>query len=369
MKGVMGVINLVNEYEEMEELTYGRCVASVPFGGRYRLIDFMLSSMVNSGICNVAVFAHTKYRSLMDHLGSGKEWDLDRKRNGLFMLPPAVDEMQDMLKGDLFHFHRHRDYFYRSPDDYVIIARSHMLCNIDFAKVVEAHRETGADVTVLYKDTVDQQHARCRRIKLNDEGRVIAMQDHLGRLASTNVSMEVFVLRKDLLLDLVQISLAEGYDHFVRNAIMRNVDRLRIHGYKYEGYLGIVNTIMSYYQHSMNMLDPNIYRELFFSPGLIYTKIKDEPPTKYLRSSSVGNALIANGCHLAGNVENSILFRGVKVNKGASVKNCIIMQNCEIGEYVSIENAILDKDVIVGRGRELLGDVTAPFIAAKKRII
>ncbi|MDF2669154.1 MAG: glgD [Paenibacillus sp.] len=369
MKRVMGVINLVNEYEEMEELTYGRCVASVPFGGRYRLVDFMLSSMVNSGISNVAVFAHTKYRSLMDHLGSGKEWDLDRKRNGLFLLPPAVDEMQDMLKGDLFHFNRHRDYFYRSPDDYVIIARSHMVCNIDFTKVLEAHLESGADVTVVYKDTVDQGSARCRRLEINDEGRVTAMQDHLGRLATTNVSMEIFILRKDLLLDLVQVSLAEGHDHFVRNAIMRNVNRLRIHGYKYEGYLGIVNTIMSYYQHSMNLLNPEVYRDLFFSPGLIYTKIKDEPPTKYLRSSHASNSLIANGCHVEGSVENSILFRGVKVRKGASVKNCIVMQNCEIGEFVSLENAILDKDVIVGRGRELLGASTAPFIAAKKRII
>ncbi|WP_127585197.1 glucose-1-phosphate adenylyltransferase subunit GlgD [Paenibacillus koleovorans] len=369
MRRVMGVINLVNEYEEMEELTYGRCVASVPFAGRYRLVDFMLSSMVNSGISNVAIFAHTKYRSLMDHLGSGKEWDLDRKRSGLFILPPAVDEMQDMLKGDLFHFHRHRDYFYRSPDEYVIVARSHMVCNIDFTKVVDAHRESGADVTLVYKDTDEQTNARCRRLVLNDEGRVTAMQDHQGRLATSNVSMEVFVLRKDLLLDLVQVSLSEGYDHFVRNAIMRNVDRLRIHGYKYEGYLGVVNTIMSYYQHSMKLLNPEVYRDLFFTPGLIYTKVKDEPPTKYLRSSSVGNALIANGCHLEGSVENSILFRGVKVRKGAKIKNCIIMQNCEIGEYASIENAILDKDVLVGRGRDLLGDLSAPFIAAKRRII
>jgi glucose-1-phosphate adenylyltransferase len=369
MKQVMGVINLVNELEELEELTYERCAASVPFGCRYRLIDFMLSSLVNSGISNVAVFAHTKYRSLMDHLGSGKEWDLDRKRSGLFLLPPVVDERQEMMKGDLYHFYRHRDYFYRSPQEYVIIARSHMVCNIDFRKVIAEHQESGADITVVYKDTDDQQHTRCRRLEISANGRVTAMQDHIGQLATNNVSMEVFVLRKELLLDLTQTSLAEGYDDFVRNAIMKNVGHLHIHGCKHEGYLGIVNTIQSYYQHSMNLLNPVVYHELFFKPGLIYTKIKDEPPTKYLNSSRASNALIANGCELAGNVENSLLFRGVKIGKGAVVKNCIIMQNCEIGEYVTIENAILDKDVVVERGRELRGDAKAPFIAAKKRVI
>ena len=369
MKNVMGVFNLVNELDDLEELTYGRCIASVPFGGRYRLIDFMMSSMVNAGISNVAVFTHTKYRSLMDHLGSGKEWDLDRKRNGLFILPPAADELQEMLKGDLYHFHKHRDYFYRSPQEYVIISRSHMVCNIDFREVVQFHRESGADITLVYKETDDQSNAKTRRILVNNEGRITVMQDHIGRLQSNKVSMEIFVLRKDLLLELVETSLAQGYDHFVRNAIMRNVDHLDIRGFKYNGYLGVINTIQSYFQHSMNLLQPEVWRELFFKPGLIYTKIKDEPPSKYLESADVSNTLIANGCRINGTVENSILFRGVKVNKGARLKNCIVMQNCEIQENVCIENAILDKDVMVKYGRDLKGDLMAPFIAAKKKVI
>jgi glucose-1-phosphate adenylyltransferase len=365
----MGVINLVNELDELEELTYSRCAASVPFAGRYRLIDFVLSSMVNAGISNVGVFAHTKYRSLMDHLGPGKEWDLDRKQSGLFILPPSVEDMQEMLKGDLYHFYQHRDYFYRSKEDLVILTRSHMVCNIDFRRVVEAHRSNNADITVVYSDSTDQPYAKVRRLAMNEHGRVTQMQDHLGKLDGGKVSMEIFVLNKALLLDLVETTLAQGYDHFVRSAVMRNIDRLKVYGYRYVGYLGVVNSIMSYYRHSMNMLNPDVYRELFFKPGLIYTKIKDEPPTKHMRASKVRNALIANGCQISGEVENSLLFRGVKVGRGANLKNCIVLQNCQIGDYVSIENAILDKDVVVERGRELRGDPLAPFIAAKKQRI
>lgn len=369
MKNVMGVINLVNELESLEELTYGRCAASVPFGGRYRLIDFVMSSMVNSGIGNVAVFTHTKYRSLMDHLGSGKDWDLDRKRSGLFLLPPAVDELQEMLKGDLYHFYRHRDYFHRSKEEYVVISRSHMVCNIDLRDVVRSHIERKADITVVYKSGGGQANAKTRKLGIGGDGRIRVMQDHGGKLESGNVSMEIFVLRKDLLLDLVTTTLAEGYDHFVRNAIMLNTDRLAIFGYEHKGYLGIVNTIASYYEHSMNLLNPDVWSELFFQPGLIYTKIKDEPPTKYMKHAQVGNSLIANGCVIDGKVENSILFRGVKVHKGATLKNCIVMQNGEIHAGTSIVNAILDKEVVVEKGRELRGDLSAPFIAAKRKVI
>jgi glucose-1-phosphate adenylyltransferase len=150
---------------------------------------------------------------------------------------------------------------------------------------------------------------------------------------------------------------------------MRNIDHLDIRAYEYNGYLGIVNSIHSYFHHSMSLLNPQVWNELFYKPGLIYTKIKDEPPSKYLEHANVRNCLIANGCIIDGTVENSILFRAVKVKKGVHLKNCIVLQNCDIRENVSIENAILDKDVIVKTGRELKGDTTVPFIAAKKKII
>ncbi|GAB2718285.1 glucose-1-phosphate adenylyltransferase subunit GlgD [Paenibacillus thermoaerophilus] len=369
MNEMMGVINLINERDHMEELTYRRCVASVPFGGRYRLIDFVMSGMVNSGIDNVAVFAHTKYRSLMDHLGSGKEWDLDRKRGGLFLLPPALDETREIMKGDLYHFYSHRDYFYRSKEPYVVVARSHMVCNVDLRAALEFHKSADADITMLYGFQELDADARCRRLLLDENSRVIDMQDHSGRLESPCISMEMLILKKDLLLDLVETSLGQGYDHFVRDAVMKNIRNLNIYGYRHSGFLGVVNTLQSYYRNSLRLLNPETWRDLFFRPGLIYTKIKDEPPAKYGPFADVHNSLIANGCVIEGTVENSILFRGVRVRKGAVVRNSIVMQNGDIREKVSVENAILDKEVLIRSNRMLRGEEEAPFIAVKRKII
>ncbi|MCI3920378.1 glucose-1-phosphate adenylyltransferase subunit GlgD [Paenibacillus sp. TRM 82003] len=369
MKRIMGVINLINEPDRLEELTITRCLASVPFGGRYRLVDFPLSNMVNSGIEEVAVFTHHKYRSLMDHLGSGKEWDLDRKRGGLFVLPSVLDIPSGISKGDLFQFFSHRDYFYRGQQDYVLVSRSHIVCNIDYTRVLEQHEETGADITCVYGAMDDADDAIYRKVQVESDGRITAIQDRTGHLDSRNVSLEMYLMRKELLLDIVETCLAQGDDHLVRDGIMKNISRLRVYGYKHEGYTGIVNTIQSYYRHSMEMLKPETLRELFFQSAPIYTKVKDEPPTRYTDGALVHNALVANGCVVEGKVENSILARGVKVHPGATVRNCILLQNCEIGENVVIENAILDKDVFIDRGRVLSGAVTAPYIAAKKKVI
>lgn len=366
---MMGVINLIHETEEMGTLTAGRCLATVPFGGRYRLIDFALSSMVNSGISKVAVFAHTKYRSLMDHLGSGGNWDLHRKQSGLFVLPPAMEDMTDFGKGDLYHFFRHRDYFSRSPLEYVVVVRSHMACNIDYACVLEAHRERGSDITVVCKRWSGTMSGLTRRVKVDDGGRVTDMQDHFGRLASDVVSMEMYVMRKELLLELVETSLAQGKDHLVRHAIMAKLGELNVGAYMHEGYLGIVNTIPAYYRHSMDLLDQDVWNELFFRPGPIYTKVKDEPPSCYRQGSEVSHSLVANGCEIEGRVEGSILFRGVKVRKGAVVRNSIVMQNGVIGEDGTLENCILDKDVEIRPLQRLRGAADMPYLAVKRHVI
>ncbi|WP_028610401.1 glucose-1-phosphate adenylyltransferase subunit GlgD [Paenibacillus harenae] len=366
---MLGVINLIHEPDKLERLTQGRCLATVPFGARYRLIDFVLSSMVNSGISNVAVFAHTKYRSLMDHLGSGKHWDLQHRQGGLFVLPPATDDIQDFNRGDLFHFYQHRDYFYRSAQEFVVITRSHMVCNIDFEKVIQHHLEREADITVVCKRQEDLLTGKARRVKLNEDGRIVAIQDHFGRLESDINSMEMYVMRKELLMEIVETSLAQGQDHLVRHAILSRLDKLKVHGYMYEGYLGVVNTLASYYRNSMKLLNPQVWKELFFQPGPIFTKVKDEPPARYLDGSRAVNSLIANGCRIEGTVINSILFRGVHIQKGAVVSNSIIMQNGIIGLNSIVQHSILDKDVRVEGNRDIRGADSSPFLAGKRKII
>ncbi|MBO7744945.1 glucose-1-phosphate adenylyltransferase subunit GlgD [Paenibacillus sp. MWE-103] len=366
---ILGVINLIHESDEMETLTASRCLATVPFGARFRLIDFTLSSMVNSGINKVGVFAQTKYRSLMDHLGSGKHWDLHHRQSGLFIMPPVTDDVNEVRRGDLYHFYQHRDFFARSTHEYVLVTRSHMICNLDFEGVLASHKASGADITVICKEQTELFGGRARKVQVDERGRVTAMQDHFGRMESDLVSMEMYLMRKELLLELVDTSLAQGQDHLVRHAIMSRVDKLHIQCYAFEGYLGVVNTLNSYYQNSMQLLRPEVWKSLFYEPGPVFTKVKDEPPARYAEGAKTINSLVANGCIIEGTVINSILFRGVHVRKGAVVRNSIVMQNGVIGESSSVNHAILDKDVTVERSRELYGAEASPFIAMKRRVI
>ena len=366
---MMGVINLIHEPDELDALTANRCLATVPFGGRYRLIDFTLSSMVNSGVSRVAVFAHTKYRSLMDHLGSGNNWDLHHRQSSLFILPPTEGDGSDLRKGDLYHFYQHRDYFARTRADYVVICRSHMVCNIDFREVLRTHKDSGADITVVVKRQNDSLTGRARKVAMNEEGRITNMQDHYGRLQSDLVSMEMYVMKKELLLDLVDTSLAQGQDHLVRHAISSRLEQLNIRGYLYNGYLGIVNTMASYYLNSMQLLKPAVWRELFYKPGPIFTKVKDEPPSSYLHGARTVHSLVANGCEIEGTVEGSILFRGVKVRKGAVIRNSIVMQNGIVGANSVLEHVILDKEVTIEAERRLSGMPEAPYVAKKRLIL
>ncbi|MBL0387419.1 glucose-1-phosphate adenylyltransferase subunit GlgD [Tumebacillus sp. ITR2] len=368
MKNVIGVINLGKPHSMLDDLTRNRSIASVPFGGRYRLIDFTLSNMANTGISKVAVFTLNKSRSLMDHLGSGKEWQLDRKIGGLFVLPPAIEFPTQEYKGDLQNFHGHIDYFNRSKEEYVIVCRSHMICNVNYAEALQFHIDSEADITMLYNrvdpDTVDLSN--CYQVEVDEHQRVRGMSSDFD---TGNVYMETFIINKSLLVELIeQCAENEQYD-LTESLLIQNINNVSVHAFQHQGHLSIINCTTSYYNQSMRLLDPEVWKGLFFQPGLVYTKIKDEPPTKYIETADVRNSLIANGCIVQGQVENSILFRGVKVAKGAVIRNSIIMQECEIGADAVVENMILDKEVCIKRGQSLIGNATEPVVINKRSTI
>ncbi|KEO85252.1 glucose-1-phosphate adenylyltransferase subunit GlgD [Tumebacillus flagellatus] len=368
MKNVIGVINLGKPHSMLNDLTRNRSIASVPFGGRYRLIDFTLSNMANTGISKVAVFTLNKSRSLMDHLGSGKEWQLDRKIGGLFILPPAIDFPTQQYRGDLQNFHGHIDYFNRSKEEYVIVCRSHMVCNLNYKEALQFHMDSEADITLLYNsidpDTIDLSN--CYQLDIDSHRRVRGMS---GDTQTGNVYMETFIINKSLLVEMIEHCVEQEQYDLTEDLIAQHIDKFSVHAFQHKGHLSIINCTASYYEQSMRLLNPDVWKELFFQPGLVYTKIKDEPPAKYIETADVHNSLIANGCIVQGNVENSILFRGVKVAKGAKIRNSIIMQECEIGEDAVVENMILDKEVCIKRGQSLVGNAAEPIVINKRSII
>ncbi|KXZ39749.1 glucose-1-phosphate adenylyltransferase [Alkalithermobacter thermoalcaliphilus JW-YL-7 = DSM 7308] len=368
MMDTMGIINLSESEELIGELTKNRPIASIPISGRYRVIDFILSNMVNAGINNIAIFTHGKSRSLREHLGSGKEWDLDRKIDGLFVFNSEFSTNQRVLhKGDLDNFKNNLDYIKTSRQEYVVLSRSYMICNINLKEAIRYHKESNVDMTIVYKevDNSDDKFLSCDVLSIDEDGKVKGIGVNLGRKEKTNLSMEIYIMKKDLLLKIIEDSISSGNYNYLKNAIYHNISNLNVNAFKFSGYLSCINTTENYYKTNMEMLNYDQYKELFYRHGNIYTKIKDGAPAKYKDDAVIKNSIIANGCIIEGTVENSIIGRGVKIGKGAVIKDSVIMAKCNIDEGVYIENAILDKNVIITKNKLLRGDMKKPLVIGK----
>lgn len=328
---MLGVIDATTFFEEQKELTHHRSVAAIPFGGRYRLIDFVLSNMVNSGIRSVAVFPKYQYRSLMDHLGSGKNWDLNRKRDGLFFFPSPRLEKPSSGTGLFDLLGANIDFLKRSTQEYALISNGNIIMNMDFEKLLEWHIENGCDISEVHQNSK---------------------------------SLGVFVVKTELLQELIESRNKTGYLG-IRD-VVRDIHSPYNHCYfNYDEYAVMVDSVKSYFSASMDLLNPEIWKKLFLLDRPILTKVKDEPPTRYTKTAVVYNSVVANGAEINGEVENSIISRGVKIAKGAVIKNSIIMQKSQVGENCVIDHAILDKDVRVESGVTISGTKDAPVILRK----
>ncbi len=248
-----------------------------------------------------------------------------------------------------------------------------MICNIDYQEVFRFHQAMNADITIIYKDmareleleNLDYRHF----LDTVEDGRIFGIEISPAKVTSSKMSMEMFIMKKSLLVDLINNCYSRGECDLVRDGFIKNLHRLRMFGFPYQGYLATIDSVSSYYKHSMDLLKPDIWRELFFDHGHIFTKTKDGAPTKYNEGASVSNALVANDCIIDGVVENSVIFRGVKIGKGAQVRDSIIMQKCEIYENATIEHVITDKEVIITKGKYLKGQEHYPMVIKKKTVI
>lgn len=330
-KQLLGIIDATTYHEGLEELIVHRSLAAVPFAGRYRLIDFVLSNMVNSGIKSVAIFPKYQYRSLMDHLGSGKNWDLNRKKDGLFFFPsPVLDSQGDGI-GSFHHFAANMDYFKRSTQEYALISNCFTVFNMDFRTVLSWHVKTGCDIT---------------------------------EIVNNGKSMGMYLVKTSLLIDLIENRDRTGYS-CMKDVVTDIHHNYKLCTYNYSGYAVMIDSIKNYYSTSLSLLQPDAWKNLFLKEQPVYTKVKDEPPTRYLKGSEVKNSMIANGCQIDGVVENSIIARGVKIGKNTVIRNSIIMQKCQIGDNCVIESLIIDKDVKVEPGTVMRASIDSPKVIRK----
>lgn len=369
MKNVMGIIHHKKDEEAFCELTKHRCVAAIPFGGKYRLVDFPLSNMTNAGITNVGIITSLKLRSLIDHLGTGKEWGLERKRDGLFILPAASEKNKRWL--DLEDICANEDYLLNSKQEYVFLSGSNIVCNIDLQTVFAFHCEKNADVTIVCSDEykfLPEDVARGVYLQKSTNDRIKEISVGVPQENSV-VSMDMYLLKKSFLLELLQECCTTGKYDFINDILKARVKELKIYGFAHEGYLGIISSWQSFYKHQMELLNPKVWQELFFAKGMIHTKLKDGPPARYSESADVHNILATPGCLIEGRVENSILFRKVKVGRGAVVRNSIVMSRSEIEEDAVLDGVVLDKSVLIKKGIQLIRNKECPIIIEKNRVI
>ena len=349
-----------------------RLMASIPFASRYRLIDFMLSSMTNCNIDNISLVVNNNYHSLMDHLGSGREWDLVRKNGGLNIFPPRAEKNSKHYTGRVAAIAGLLDFLRDQKENYVVMADTNYAVNIDFKDMIAKHIETGADVTIAYNE---QEIPAGYRQMPNEEGFYYTFAIEDGRIKKIyvntedggvqNLSMNIFVVQRELLIDIINTAFVRGQKYFERDVLLNQLNVLNVQAYKYEGYIARITNITEYFNENMKLLD-DYNSDALFNPAPIYTKIRDDNPTRYISGAKAENVMAADGCIIEGEVENSVLFRGVKIAKGAKVKNCVLMQDTIVESGADIEYMITDKEVTISAGKELKGTDTYPVYIEKK---
>ncbi len=365
---VCGILFSNTHDDIITDLTEKRTLGSVPFGGRYRLIDFPLSNMVRSGVSQVGVITKYNYQSLIDHLGSGREWDLTRKVGGLHILPPFGNTTHDgIYRGKMEALRGALDFLTHSKCKYVLMSDCNIISNMDYTPFVEYHIQKGADITMMYKtvNVSEEEAAVSTLVKLDSTGRVCDVMIDPKTEGMNQLCLDVYVVEKDLLVDLIREAAAKGEVSFDRSVLQGKKDSLKIYGYGYDGFVEDIYTMQSYYRANMDLLNPEARKVLFPVDRPVYTKIRDEVPVKYGIDAVTKNSLIADGCIIEGNVENCILFRGVIVKPGARVKNSIIMQGSVIGSKCEVSHVIADKNVVFNDYRVVTGTIDYPVYLAK----
>lgn len=360
------------------ELTGQRTMASIPFGGRYRLIDFALSGMVNSGVTKVGIITHYNYQSLLDHLGTGKDWDLARRQGGIKILPPFITAYDNAEAGRLYTTRLEAlmgvmNFIDRCTEDTMVLADCDVICNMDLHPVIAAHEQTGADITLITVTVTADENTMDANVEVpvtDGEGRLLDIAPYAGQRGRVTICTDILLVRRAYLRQAVSDAVSHGYRSFYRDVVYRNRRHARVFTYEYDGFFARVHSLASYFAASMRLLDHDERVRLFYRHDQpIFTKIRNSAPTRYVPGCRVTGSLVADGCVIEGEVENSVLFRGVKVGRGAKIKNAILMQDTVVGENTRLSGVITDKNVVIRDGRELCGHETLPFYIGKNMTV
>lgn len=363
----LGIILAGGKNERLKELTYNRALAAMPIAGSYRAIDFSLSNMTNSGINKVAVVTQYNSRSLIEHLSSSKWWDFGRKQGGLFLFTPYITRDNSMwYRGTADAIHQNITYLKDSHEPYVIIAQGDFVGKIDYNDVLAYHISKRADITILCKEVVDENLSRFGHVSVDENNRITQFEEKPIDPSGNLVSCGIYVIRRRLLIEMIEASAKEERYDFVNDILIRHRKQKQIVAYIHAGYWRSIAALDSYYKANMDFLKKEL-RDIFFKemPSIL-SKVEDEPPAKFNQGTQVSNSLCSSGCIVNGIVEDSLLFRKVFVGKNTVIKNSLILDGTYIGENCIIENCIVDSQSTINDGSVYRSETDEPQIVVKK---
>ncbi|MGL5380994.1 glucose-1-phosphate adenylyltransferase subunit GlgD [Clostridium sp.] len=360
MDSCLGIINLDEKENNMGHLVKNRLLATVPIAGRYKVIDFILSNMTNSGISEIGIFTKNSAASLINYLSNGKAWDLDRKRDGLRVFNFGNN---DLMYDDVHNFIENIEFFEKSNSEYVLLAPSYMVCNIDYSNVIKHHKREDNDITVVYKNISkdEDNFINCKTIGFDKNYRAREFSDENKFY---NVNMEMYCMRKDVFVNIIHHCVLSGLYKKVTTFIEENLKLMKVGGYEFKGYLACINSVETYFKSNMKMLDRDINEELFHSEKQIYTREQNEPFSKYTECSDVRNSIVANGSYIEGNIQNCVIGKKVYIGKGVKLRNCIILRDSVIRDGVILDSVIVEKDIDINNGYKLIKNNKIPIIVS-----
>ena len=365
MAKAFGIVTCSSKQTTIENLENYRSVGAISFLGRYRIIDFALSNLSNSDISRIQIYVSGKKpRSLVEHVGSGRHYNVNSKRGRIQMLFPQVSARDSIYNTDINGFMENIDFISRMHEEYVIISPSYMIFKEDYRELLQKHIDSEADITVLYHrvDNAKENYLHCNIVNLNRQRGVLSIEKNQGNAKDRNIFMETYIMKKTLFVDLIHkakklssvCTLLQIVDEECRSG---NLD---VRGVAHKGYFAPIVDFQGYYRSQMAALDIDTLETLFGDDWPIYTRTSDTSPTQYFNGSNVKNSFIANGCLVEGTVENSVIGRGCRISKGAVVKNSVVLAYTLIGEDVHVENQVVDKWVQITKTKEIISDPDTP---------
>lgn len=370
MKQTIGLIlNIDDDNSDLNPLLQHRSISTLPFGGRYRMIDFTLSNMVNSGISHVGVVGSQKYSSLIDHLGTGKEWSLSRKTQDLSILAGSSSvRFGNLLKINLRDLYNNRAFFDRNNVENVIIAAPNLITSFDFNAPMKIHKTNNSDITLIFKKVQPSFTFNTNDIFLDFEKYKITNMYYRDEKTTDYVYADMMIIKKDILLKMIDRSSQSGMWDMM-DIIKQNIDTLKIFGAPHTGYINRVTDLSKFYESNMDLLDFDIMKELFMGEHTIQTKIKDNHPALYQNNAVVTNSIVGSGSVVEGAILHSVIFRECSVGEGTEIENSIIMQKANIGRNVRLNYVIFDKDVVIRDNVNLIGRKDKPIVLSKGTVL